>query len=218
MKRPANGLAQHVSAALGKPLSAEAARRLAAGVSGTAGDVFGALFELQAELSRPIGSDVRAVERYLASRAASRPTMRAILQTVAKYYRVPQKVLKSSSRRQSAVTARAMAIYLARELAGLSYERIGEAARRPRPHDDHAQLPQSRRSPRHRYRHPRGRRRFADPVTTSSTQSVRCGKRVDRVSTTVERLSATSAPKPTAANELQTSDTRPTLARQPTNT
>jgi chromosomal replication initiator protein len=120
-------LAQHVSAALGKPLSAEAARRLAAGVSGTAGDVLGALFDLQAELSRPIGSDVRAVERYLASRAANRPTMRAILQTVAKYYRVPQKVLKSSSRRQSAVTARAMAVYLGREFAGLSYERIGEA-------------------------------------------------------------------------------------------
>ncbi len=120
-------LAHHVSAAIGHPLSAEAARRLAAGVTGTAGDVFGALFELSADLSRPIGSDVRAVEKYLANRAARRPAIRDILQAVAKYYRVPQKVLKSGSRRQSAVSARAMAVYLARELAGLSYERIGHA-------------------------------------------------------------------------------------------
>jgi chromosomal replication initiator protein len=120
-------LAHHVSAALGRPLSEEAARRLAAGVTGTAGDVFGALFELSAELSRPIGSDVRAVEKYLTSRAARRPAIRSILQAVAKYYHVPQKVLKSSSRRQSAVSARAMVVYLARDLAGLSYERIGRA-------------------------------------------------------------------------------------------
>jgi len=120
-------IARHVSAALGRPLSDEAARRLAAGVTGTAGDVFGALFELNANLTRPIGSDVRAVERYLGARAARRPTLRDILQAVAKYYRVPQKVLKSSSRRQSAVFARAMAVYLARELVGLSYERIGNA-------------------------------------------------------------------------------------------
>jgi chromosomal replication initiator protein len=125
-------LAQHVSAALGRPLSTEAAERLAAGVTGTAGDVFGALFELHGDLSKPIGSDVRAVEmfdveKFLAGRAARRPVVRDILAAVAKYYRIPQKVLKSSSRRQSAVSARAMAIYLARELAGLSYDRIGES-------------------------------------------------------------------------------------------
>jgi chromosomal replication initiator protein len=120
-------IAQHVSAALGRPLSEEAARRLATGVVGTAGDVIGALFECRASLSRPIGSDVRAVERYLTSRAARRPAMRDILQVVAKYYRIPQKVLKSSSRRQSTVFARAIAVYLARELAELTYEQIGQA-------------------------------------------------------------------------------------------
>jgi chromosomal replication initiator protein len=120
-------LAQHVSAALGRPLSTEAAERLAAAVTGTAREVFGAMFELQSELSKTIGSDVRAVERFLAGRDARRPVVRDILATVAKYYRIPQKVLKSSSRRRSAVSARAMAIYLARELAGLSYDRIGEA-------------------------------------------------------------------------------------------
>jgi chromosomal replication initiator protein len=118
-------IAHHVSAALGRPLSPVAARRLAEGAGSTAGDVFAALFEL-GENPQPV-DDVHAVEMLLAGRAARQPAMRKILQAVAKYYRIPQKVLKSSSRRQSAVTARAMAVYLARELAGLSYERIGHA-------------------------------------------------------------------------------------------
>ena len=42
-------------------------------------------------------------------------------------YGVRKAVLKSASRRQSAVLARAMAVYLARELAGASYEQIGRA-------------------------------------------------------------------------------------------
>jgi chromosomal replication initiator protein len=119
-------IARQVSVALGRPLSAAAARRLAEDVPGTALDVFAALFEL-GESSDPRTDDVRAVELLLTQRAVRRPAVRAILQAVAKYYRIPQKVLKSSTRRQSAVTARAMAVYLARELAGLSYERIGQA-------------------------------------------------------------------------------------------
>jgi chromosomal replication initiator protein len=51
--------------------------------------------------------------------------MRTILQAVSKYCAVPQKLLKSSSRRQSIVQARSIVIYLSRELVGLSYERIG---------------------------------------------------------------------------------------------
>ena len=120
-------LAHQVSAALGRPLSPVAAQRLAAGVDGTAGDVFGAVFELGAAASGSNGSDLQAVDLFLANRATRRPAIRDILQAVAKYYQLPQKVLKSSSRRQSAVSARAMAVYLARELAGLSYERIGSA-------------------------------------------------------------------------------------------
>ena len=44
---------------------------------------------------------------------------------MAKYCAVPQKLIKSSSRRQSVVLARSIAVYLSRELAGLSYDRIG---------------------------------------------------------------------------------------------
>lgn len=119
-------IARQVSAALGRPLSQEASRRLAEGVDGAAGDVFAALFEL-GDFTDRATTDLQTVERFLAQRAARRPAMRAVLQAVAKYYRIPQKVLKSGTRRQTAVTARAMAVYLARELAGLSYERIGNA-------------------------------------------------------------------------------------------
>jgi chromosomal replication initiator protein len=118
---------RQASSALGRPLSDEAARRLAAGVRGTANELFGALFELLAERSSWAGGDVRCVERYLALRAARRPSLRNILQAVAKYCAVPQKLMKSSSRRQSVVLARSIAVYLSRELAGLSYQRIGAA-------------------------------------------------------------------------------------------
>ena len=119
-------IAHHVSAALGRPLSPVAARRLAEGVRQHRWRrLCGALRVGRKFAAR--SDDVRAVELLLAGRAARRPAMRNILQAVAKYYRIPQKVLKSSTRRQSAVTARAMAVYLARELAGLSYERIGHA-------------------------------------------------------------------------------------------
>ena len=118
---------RHVSAALGQSLSEPATQRLAAGVDGTANDVFGAVFELNAAASPRPESDERRVERFLAARAARRPTLGAISRIVGKHYGVPQKVLKSSSRRQSAVFARAMVVYLARELAGTSYQRIGAA-------------------------------------------------------------------------------------------
>jgi chromosomal replication initiator protein len=121
---------RRASAALGRPLSEPAAAKLAAGVGGTAADLFGALFELLADrptwsAGNAAGRDVRCVEQYLGRRAARRPSLRNILQAVAKYCAIPQKMLKSSSRRQSVVLARSIAVYLSRELTGLSYERIG---------------------------------------------------------------------------------------------
>jgi chromosomal replication initiator protein len=46
---------------------------------------------------------------------------------VARYTNVPQKQLKSASRKQSTVFARAIAVYLAREITGESYDQIGRA-------------------------------------------------------------------------------------------
>ena len=120
-------LVHHVSAALGTPLSPPAAVRLAADVEGTAQDLFGTLFELYADRAERGSDDLQWVNRYLAVRAARRPAFRDILHTVAKRYSIPQKTLKSASRRQSTMTARAIVVYLARELATLGYEQIGRA-------------------------------------------------------------------------------------------
>jgi chromosomal replication initiator protein len=119
-------LVHQLSSSLGHPIEPLAAARLAAGVEGTANDVFGAVFEIQANAAAKQPSDERQIERFLAARSTRRPALDAILRIIAKQYGIPQKVLRSSSRRQSAVAARAMAIYLARELAGASYQRIGQ--------------------------------------------------------------------------------------------
>jgi len=53
--------------------------------------------------------------------------MREIVALVAKTYGMPQAQLRSQTRRQSVVAARAMVAFLARELAGASYDQIGRA-------------------------------------------------------------------------------------------
>jgi chromosomal replication initiator protein len=118
-------IVRRAATALGRPLSEEAAKRLGVGVRGSAPEMFAALFEMLADQSSWVGGDIRCVEQYLGRRAARRPSLRNVLQAVAKYCAVPQKLLKSSSRRQSVVLARSIVVYLSRELAGLSYERIG---------------------------------------------------------------------------------------------
>lgn len=118
---------RHASSAVGHPLSEEAVNRLARGVSGTANHVFGAVFELCAAADATSSSDAIRAERLLAVRVARRPTLREIIAVVARHQGMPQSILKSSSRRQSIVTARGIVVYLARELAAASYDQIGRA-------------------------------------------------------------------------------------------
>lgn len=120
-------LLRQVCAVLGRPLSDAASHRLAEGIPGTANELFGAISEWLATGPRPVADDMRWSREYLARRAAQRPPLGRITAVVAKYYGLPQKVLKSGSRRQAAVFARAVVVYLARELCGASYERIGQA-------------------------------------------------------------------------------------------
>ncbi len=115
---------RQTSAAIGRSLSDDAAHRLAAGVSGTTTDLIGALFELCQAAPDSQVSDSHRAEQLLAKR---RPALREIIAVVARYTRVPQKQLKSASRKQSTVFARAIAVYLARELAAASYLEIGRA-------------------------------------------------------------------------------------------
>jgi chromosomal replication initiator protein len=100
---------------LGRTMSDEIATKLAANTRGTANDLFGAVFQHCSSDS----SGSPHVQR--------RPELREIISVVARHCDVSQKLLKSQSRRQSIVTARAIAIYLARELSGTSYQEIGRA-------------------------------------------------------------------------------------------
>jgi len=120
-------IVQQASATLGRALSDEAAERLASGIRGTATDLFGAIFEF-CNLPPALGtSDAHRTDHLLAVRAAHKPSMRQIIAVVSRYTALPQAQLKSKTRKQSAVFARSLVVYLARELAGASYEEIGKS-------------------------------------------------------------------------------------------
>ena len=63
----------------------------------------------------------------LAAHAARRPRSAKLPPSSPAHQNVPQSQLKSSSRKQSIVFARGLIVFLARELADLSYEEIGRA-------------------------------------------------------------------------------------------
>ena len=109
---------RQASESLGRPLSEQAAASLANAVDGTANDLFGAVFEHCASTND---------DQNVPARFVRQPPLRDIIAAVARHFGLPLKQLKSQSRRQSIVTARAVAIYLARELSATSYEQIGRA-------------------------------------------------------------------------------------------
>jgi chromosomal replication initiator protein len=118
-------IVQHLTAALGRPLSEDAMQRLVAGMHGTASQLVGALFELFAMIPINQLADAAVTRGSTASRNSRQPSLQEIVAVVGKYYRLPQKQMKSGSRKQSAVIARATAVYLARELTDSSYHEIG---------------------------------------------------------------------------------------------
>jgi chromosomal replication initiator protein len=118
---------QQAATALHRPISLKAAAILAEGIDGTANSLFQAVFELLAPATGRPQSDTARAEHLLAARADRQPGLREIIAVVARHQNIPQSQLKSSSRRQSIVFARALIIYLARELADISYEEIGRA-------------------------------------------------------------------------------------------
>ncbi len=118
---------RRASETLGRPLSDQTVNQLARNVGGTANDLFGALFEYCAASTERPNGEAGGIEPTLATRFMRQPKLREIIAVVARYFGVPQSQLKSHSRRQSIVAARAIAIYLSRELAGVSYEQIGHA-------------------------------------------------------------------------------------------
>jgi chromosomal replication initiator protein len=123
-------IVRQISEALGRPLSDNAVEQLAEGLQGNASRLIGAIFELCAELAelrQGTGSSSDGAARLLEACDKRLPTLREIVSLVARHYGVSQKLLRSNSRKQCLVRARATAIFLARDLTKASYEQIGQA-------------------------------------------------------------------------------------------
>ncbi|WP_197527165.1 helix-turn-helix domain-containing protein [Pirellulimonas nuda] len=116
-------LLQSAARQQGRSMTAAAARLLADRLPPEPRRLLGVVQELAGQTAGVI--DRNAAEAYAAARLHSEPALADIIRTVARYYKVPVKLLTSGVRRQAVVTARSVAIYLARQLTSLSYQRIG---------------------------------------------------------------------------------------------
>jgi len=107
------------------PLSATLT--LANGLPVTVPELFGALAQL--EMSARLGGtliDLDAAKRYVAGKSRSRePPLPEIAAAAARYYSVKLGELRSPSRHRRLVTARSMAMYLARTMTRNSLQKIG---------------------------------------------------------------------------------------------
>jgi len=112
----------------GFALPAGAIEMLAEALAVTAGELSGALMQLRmlAESEKaPLDGDL--VRQYLAQREdAPVPPLQRIAQATAKYFGLRVHDLKGPSRRQGVVTARGVAMHLARMLSRQSLEQIGQ--------------------------------------------------------------------------------------------
>jgi chromosomal replication initiator protein len=121
-------LVQRLADERGTRVDVESLDALAEGLTGSAPELFGALVYLErsAELEdEPI--DVLRVSQYLAERSgAKEPTLRGIAVKTARHFALKVQELKSPSRRRTVVAARDVAMYLARQLTGRSFEEIGQ--------------------------------------------------------------------------------------------
>jgi len=108
-------------------LDALGVRLLAEGVAGTVPELLGALRQLQLDASTDGASiGTEAVQRFLAARdGAEPPTIAGVTAAAARAFSVTVSELKSPSRSRAVVTARDVAMYVARQLTGTSLQQIG---------------------------------------------------------------------------------------------
>lgn len=103
------------------------AQVLAEGISGTVPELAGALMQLA--MPNGFGAapiDLRAARKFLAQRNnKQQPSMHEIAVATAKHFSIRLNDLKSPVRRRALVTARGVAVYLARHCGGESLEEIG---------------------------------------------------------------------------------------------
>jgi len=119
---------RRLAALRGIDLSRAAADVLANGLNATVPELLGALVQLEVAARLHDGrSDVELVQSFLARRNGSRqPPLKQIAALAAKYFSVRLADLRGPSRRRLVVTARDVAMYLARRLTGESLKQIGE--------------------------------------------------------------------------------------------
>ncbi len=113
-------------------LSDTAMALLAEGLEGTAGELKGALAQIQMAAQaegRPL--DAITIREYLIRRDTRHQselaeiTMAEIATATAKFFRLSVSALRSSSRQRGVVTARGVAVYMARRLTNKSFQQIG---------------------------------------------------------------------------------------------
>jgi len=118
---------QQLATRRGARLTDEAARLMADALPVTAPRLNAALLELL-NTTEPADGDIDAcvVRQYLAARSGGRPpSLRSIASLTARYFELKVTDLKSPSRRRSVVQARAIAMFIARQLTGKSCAAIG---------------------------------------------------------------------------------------------
>jgi chromosomal replication initiator protein len=111
---------------LGVSLADDAAEILAAGLKLSPPQLRGAIVTLSYSHGGVQAIDAAAARRYVAGQApAGEVPLRTVAVKTARYFSLTLAELKSTSRHRHVVEARAVAMYLARQLTGLSLEQIG---------------------------------------------------------------------------------------------
>jgi chromosomal replication initiator protein len=122
-----SALLERLAAAQDIAIDASAVRLLAEGVAGTVPELLGVLRQLQFDaLSDGTRIGAEQIRRFLAARGSSSPpSIAEIAAATARCFSVSVSDLRSPSRARAVVTARDVAMYVARQLTGESLQRIG---------------------------------------------------------------------------------------------
>jgi chromosomal replication initiator protein len=115
------------AALLGVPIAEDAADALAARLELGPPQLRGALVSLACNTDGRLKAiDLPAAQAFLAARASTdKLSLRTVAAKTARYFGLTLATLKSSSRLRQVVEARAVAMYLARQLTGSSFQQIG---------------------------------------------------------------------------------------------
>ena len=119
-------LVQAMAELLGVRFESEATQYLAEQIPADGHRLLQAVSDLADWIPGRTTRNKRDVEKYLTARPAKRPSLSQIATQTARFYGLKVADLRGTSRRKSVAEARGVAMLLARELTGQSFERIGK--------------------------------------------------------------------------------------------